>query len=80
MAEFVSTILVWTVAGAAFFALSGYLQQYTGEKWHVRESARKSVEEDTSERMKWRAALGGALGALGSCIYVAKCVIRKEDP
>ena len=80
MVQYVATIIVWTVAGAGLFALSSYVQQHTGNTWSDREEAQRRVEKDSAEQMKWRAGLGGALGALGSCIYVARCVIKKEEP
>lgn len=80
IAQYAATIIVWTVVGAGFFALSDYVQQHTAEKWYDRDSARERVEIDTAERMKRRGTLGGALGALGSCIYVARRVIKERGP
>jgi hypothetical protein len=80
LAQYASTITMWTVLGAGAFALSIYVSQYSKENWSDRDIARQRVEADTADRMRWRAIIGGFLGALGSCIYVARCVIKRQDP
>ncbi len=78
--QFALIIFFSTAICAGIFAFSSYFEQYSQAEGSDRGAARERVREDSVEAMKERAFWGGVLGAVGSCLYVVKCLTRGDEP
>ncbi len=75
--KFASIIIIPAVAlGVGFFVADLAMKS----KGSVSSRTERLKKDDTVEKMKFKFWLGAGIGGGFGLIYVARCIIRKEDP
>jgi len=78
--KFLALIIGPAIVLGIGFLFENYIEQNRSDISYRRSRAIQSVENDTTDAMKFRFCVGAAVGGGLGAIYVVRCLIRKTDP